>query len=481
MNLKTLTADKLVPLYKNRDLTVTEVIQSVYEEIERVDKSFRAFISLSPERALDEARRLDSKIASGEPVEPLAGVPVAIKDNIAVRDMPTTCGSRILEGYIPPYTATAVERLRSAGAIVVGKTNCDEFAMGSTTENSGYFVTRNPHNLERVPGGSSGGSAVSVASGTSLIALGSDTGGSVRTPASFCGVVGIKPTYGRVSRYGLVAFASSLDQIGTFSKSVRESAQTLEVICGYDHFDSTSADTPLDELVKHLDQPIKGTRVGVPKEYFIGGLDPEVKTKIEAGIRIYETLGCEMQEISLPHTEYAVATYYLIATAEASSNLARYDGVRYGLRDGGNATLQNMYRHTRHNGFGAEVKRRILLGTYALSAGYYDAYYLKALKVRTLILKDFQNAFRSVDIILTPTSPTVAFKIGEKTADPLSMYLSDIFTITCNLAGLPGISIPCGKDSEGLPVGMQLLANHFQESLLLRVAHHFEKAGGFAV
>jgi aspartyl-tRNA(Asn)/glutamyl-tRNA(Gln) amidotransferase subunit A len=481
MNLKNITADKLVPLFKNRDLTVTEVIQSVFEEIERTDKSVRAFLSLCPERALDEARRLDSKIAAGEPVEPLAGVPVAIKDNIAVRDLPATCGSRILEGYIPPYTATAVERLRSAGAIVVGKTNCDEFGMGSTTENSGYVVTRNPHNLDRVPGGSSGGSAVSVASGTSLIALGSDTGGSVRTPASFCGVVGVKPTYGRVSRYGLVAFASSLDQIGTFSKSVRESAQTLEIICGFDHFDSTSSDTQLDDFVKHLDQPIKGTRVGVPREYFIGGLDPEVKAKIEAGIRIYESLGCEVQEISLPHTEYAVATYYLIATAEASSNLARYDGVRYGLREGDNSSLQNMYRHTRHNGFGAEVKRRILLGTYALSAGYYDAYYLKALKVRTLILKDFQHAFRSVDVILTPTSPTVAFKIGEKTADPLSMYLSDIFTITCNLAGLPGISIPCGKNSEGLPVGMQLLADHFQESLLLRVAHHFEKAGGFAV
>jgi aspartyl-tRNA(Asn)/glutamyl-tRNA(Gln) amidotransferase subunit A len=320
-----------------------------------------------------------------------------------------------------------------------------------------------------------------VASGTSLIALGSDTGGSVRTPAAFCGVVGIKPTYGRVSRYGLVAFASSLDQIGSFSKSVRESAQTLEIICGFDHFDSTSADSAIDDFVAQLDQPIKGTRVGVPKEYFIGGLDPEVKAKIEAGIRVYESLGCEIEEISLPHTEYAVATYYLIATAEASSNLARYDGVRYGLRDGGDSSLQEMYRRTRHSGFGSEVKRRILLGTYALSAGYYDAYYLKALKVRTLILSDFQNAFRSVDVILTPTSPTAAFKIGEKTADPLSMYLSDIFTITCNLAGLPGISIPCGKNSQALPVGMQLLGNHFQEALLLRLAHHFEKAGGFTV
>jgi len=424
---------------------------------------------------------MDERIASGEPVGPLAGVPVAIKDNIAIRDIQTTCGSRILEGYVSPYTATAVERLRGAGAIVIGKTNLDEFAMGSSTENSAFFVTRNPHDLNRVPGGSSGGSAASVASGTSILALGSDTGGSVRTPASFCGVVGVKPSYGRVSRYGLVAFASSLDQIGTLSKSVRESAQMLEVICGFDHFDSTSADQAVDEFVKNLDPPIKDVRIGVPKEYFIGGIDPEVKSRVEAGIRVYESLGCDIQEISLPHTEYAIAAYYLIATAEASSNLARYDGVRYGLRKAGNAALQEMYRETRHSGFGKEVKRRILLGTYALSAGYYDAYYVKALKVRTLILRDFQQAFERVDVILTPTLPTVAFKIGEKTADPLSMYLSDIFTITCNLAGLPGISIPCGKNSEGLPIGLQLMANHFRESLMLRVAHQFEKAGGFNI
>jgi aspartyl-tRNA(Asn)/glutamyl-tRNA(Gln) amidotransferase subunit A len=480
MNLKNITADKLVALYQNRDLSVTEVIKSVYEEIDRVDGSVKAFLSVSPERAFDEARRLDAKIAAGEPLDPLAGVPVAIKDNIAVRDMPMTCASRVLEGYIPPYTATAVERLRGAGAIIVGKVNCDEFAMGSTTENSGFQITRNPHNLDRVPGGSSGGSAASVASGTSLIALGSDTGGSVRTPAAFCGVVGVKPTYGRVSRYGLVAFGSSLDQIGPLSKTVRESAQALEIIAGFDHFDSTSADTAVDEFVKHLDQPIKGIKIGIPKEYFIPGLDAEVRSKIEAGIRLFENLGCEIHDISLPHTEYAVATYYLIATAEASSNLARYDGVRYGPRGSGNS-LQEMYRSTRHDGFGKEVKRRILLGTYALSAGYYDAYYLKALKVRTLMLKDFQQAFGSVDVILTPTSPTVAFRIGEKTNDPLAMYLSDIFTITQPLAGVPAISVPCGKNSENLPVGMQLIANHFQESLLLNVAHHFEKAGGFTV
>jgi aspartyl-tRNA(Asn)/glutamyl-tRNA(Gln) amidotransferase subunit A len=480
MNLKNITADRLVALYRNRDLSVTEVIKSVYEEIGRVDGSVKAFLSVCPDRALDEARRLDAKIAAGEPLDPLAGVPVAIKDNMAVRDMPMTCASRVLEGYIPPYTATAVERMRGAGAIIVGKVNCDEFAMGSTTENSGFQITHNPHNLDRVPGGSSGGSAASVASGTSLIALGSDTGGSVRTPAAFCGVVGLKPTYGRVSRYGLVAFGSSLDQIGPLSKSVRESAQTLEIIAGFDHFDSTSADTAIDEFVKHLDQPIKGLKIGIPTEYFIPGLDAEVRSKIEAGIRVYENLGCEIQEISLPHTEYAVATYYLIATAEASSNLARYDGVRYGPRGSGNS-LQEMYRHTRHDGFGKEVKRRILLGTYALSAGYYDAYYLKALKVRTLMLKDFQKAFENVDVILTPTSPTVAFRIGEKTNDPLSMYLSDIFTITQALAGVPAISVPCGKNSENMPVGMQLIANHFQESLLLNVAHQFEKAGGFTV
>jgi aspartyl-tRNA(Asn)/glutamyl-tRNA(Gln) amidotransferase subunit A len=481
MKLTDITADKLVSLYKNRDLTVTEVIANVYEEIERADKDIRAFISIFPDRALEEARRMDAKIAAGEPLEPLAGVPTAIKDNMTIRDTKTTCGSRILENYIPPYTATAVERLRSAGAIVIGKTNCDEFAMGSSTENSGFFVTRNPHNFERVPGGSSGGSAASVASGTSLIALGSDTGGSIRTPASFCGVVGIKPTYGRVSRYGLVAFASSLDQIGPLTKTVRECAQTLEVICGFDHFDSTSADTAVPEFTKNLDQPIKGTRIGIPKEYFVGGLDPTVKAKIEAGMRLYEEMGCQLHEISLPHTEYAIATYYLIATAEASSNLARFDGVRYGLREGGNSALQDMYRKTRHTGFGKEVKRRILLGTYALSAGYYDAYYLKALKVRTLMLRDFQKAFEQVDVILTPTSPTVAFKIGEKTGDPLSMYLSDIFTITLNLAGLPGISIPCGKNSENLPIGMQLIANHFEEGLLMTLAHQFEKAGGFSV
>jgi aspartyl-tRNA(Asn)/glutamyl-tRNA(Gln) amidotransferase subunit A len=476
MNLKNITADKLVTLYQNRDITVTEVINAVFDEIERSDKNVHAFITTCRDRAFEDARRLDDRIAAGERLEPLAGIPVAIKDNIVLRDVANTCGSKILEGYVPPYTATAVERLRGAGAIIVGKTNLDEFAMGSSTENSGFFVTRNPHNLDCVPGGSSGGSAAAVAAGMSLIALGSDTGGSIRMPASFCGVVGMKPTYGRVSRYGLVAYASSLDQIGPFAKSVRECAQVLSVICGFDPYDSTSADVPVEAFAQEIDEPLKDVRIGVPKEYFVPGLDPEVKARFEECIKVYENLGCKIEEISLPHTEYAIAAYYLIATAEASSNLARYDGVRYGLRMGGEAGLADMYRKTRMAGFGKEVKRRILLGTYALSAGYYDAYYLKALKVRTLILRDFQNAFERVDLILTPTCPTVAFRIGEKMDDPLSMYLSDIFTITCNLAGLPGISVPAGTNSVGLPIGVQLLGNHFQESLLLRAAHNFETA-----
>jgi len=476
MNLKSMTADKLVGLYRNHDLSVTEVIQSVFDEIERSDKNIRAFLSLCKDRAFEDARRIDARIASGEELEPLAGVPVAIKDNMALRDAVTTCGSKILDGYVPPYTATAVERLRGAGAIVVGKTNLDEFAMGSSTENSGFFVTRNPHNLDYVPGGSSGGSAAAVAGGMSVIALGSDTGGSIRTPASFCGVVGVKPTYGRVSRYGLVAYASSLDQIGPFANSVRDCAQVLSIISGFDPYDSTSADVPVDPFQREIEQPLDNVRIGIPKEYFVPGLDPEVKERFQGAIKTFEKLGCKIDDISLPHTEYAVATYYLIATAEASSNLARYDGVRYGIREGGESSLAEMYRKTRMKGFGKEVKRRILLGTYALSAGYYDAYYLKALKVRTLILQDFQKAFEHVDLILTPTSPTAAFRIGEKTSDPLSMYLSDIFTITCNLAGLPGISVPAGKNSQALPIGVQLLGNHFQEALMLRAAYNFERA-----
>ena len=407
MNLKNITADRLVSLYANRDLSVTEVITSVFDEIDRSDGNIHAFITLCRERALEEARRTDSRIAAEEPLSALTGVPVAIKDNMNLRDVPTTCGSKMLANYVPPYTATAVERLRSAGAIIIGKTNMDEFAMGSSTENSSFFVTRNPHDLERVPGGSSGGSAASVAAGMSLIALGSDTGGSIRQPASFCGVVGMKPTYGRVSRYGLVAYASSLDQIGPFTKSVRECAQVLETIvrlrslrfdiCGYSGRFICESPGSADE-----GHPNRNPARILSSD----GMDPEVKANVESAIRRYETMGCKIEEIRLPHTEHAVATYYLIATAEASSNLARYDGVRYGLREGGTGGLAEMYRKTRMTGFGKEVKRRILLGTYALSAGYYDAYYLKALKVRTLILQDFQKAFEKVNIILTPTTPT---------------------------------------------------------------------------
>lgn len=479
MNLKNLTVDKLGALYRNREMTATDVIRSLYDEIERIDDDLHVYLTTCREVALSEARRVDEMIEAGASLPVLAGIPVAIKDNMAIRDVRMTCGSRILGDYVPPYTSTAVERLRNAGAIVIGKTNLDEFAMGSSTENSGFFPTRNPHDRDRVPGGSSGGSAASVASGLSLLALGSDTGGSIRQPASFCGVVGLKPTYGRVSRYGLVAFASSLDQIGPFSKTVRESAQLLGTISGFDPLDSTSADVPTNEWMNFLEEKVDGTRIGIPKEYFIEGLDAEVKNQVESGIKILEGIGCRLEEVSLPHTEFAVATYYLIATAEASSNLARYDGVRYGLRVSDGAGLQDMYRRTRITGFGGEVKRRLLLGTYALSAGYYDAYYLKAQKVRTLILRDFQEAFQEVDLIVTPTAPTTAFKIGEKIEDPLAMYLSDIFTITCNLAGLPGISVPCGKDACRMPVGMQLIGNHFREDQVLRTAHHFEEAGGF--
>lgn len=477
MNLRQLTADRLVSLYRNRDLSVSEVIQNTLGHIEEQDRETQAFLTVTRDRAIEEARRMDARIAAGEPLEPLAGVPIAIKDNLTTRDIPTTCGSKILSGYVPPYGATAVERLRAAGAIVIGKTNCDEFAMGSSTENSAYQVTRNPFDPTRVPGGSSGGSAAAVATGMSLLALGSDTGGSVRQPAAFCGIVGLKPSYGRVSRYGLVAFASSLDQVGTLTKTVRESALMLGIIGGHDPYDSTSSSAPIEDFTDALDKPIAGTRVGIPREYFEAGLDPEVKERVESGIRQLERLDCKIEDIRLPHTEYAIATYYLIATSEASSNLARYDGVRYGSRAKAD-TLGEMYRRTRMEGFGREVKLRILLGTFALSSGYYDAYYLKALKVRTLIARDFAEAFDKVDVIATPTSPTFPFRIGEKSNDPLSMYLSDIYTITCNLAGLPGIALPCGRNAEGLPASLQLIGNRFDEARLLRVAHQFERAHG---
>jgi aspartyl-tRNA(Asn)/glutamyl-tRNA(Gln) amidotransferase subunit A len=406
-------------------------------------------------------------------------VPIAVKDNICTRGIPTTCGSRILENFTPIYDATAVERLTAAGAVIVGKTNLDEFAMGSSTENSAFGPTRNPWDPERVPGGSSGGSACAVAAGMVPMALGSETGGSVRQPAALCGVPGLKPTYGRVSRYGLVAFASSLDQIGPFGRTVEDIALLLDAIAGYDRRDSTSATVPAGNAAAALAEGIQGIRVGVPREYFSGGLDPQVGQAVEEAVKLLETLGARTRSVSLPHTEYAIPTYYLVATAEASSNLARYDGVRYGLRAGSERELRSMYRRTRSQGFGREVKQRIMLGTYALSAGYYDAYYLKAMKCRSLIRRDFDEAFKEVDVLATPTTPTQAFRLGEKTARPLDMYLSDIYTVTSNLAGVPSISVPCGWSRERLPLGLQIVGPHFEEPRVLRVAHAYEQARRF--
>jgi aspartyl-tRNA(Asn)/glutamyl-tRNA(Gln) amidotransferase subunit A len=425
------------------------------------------------------AEEIDRAVDGGEQLPPLAGAVIAVKDNMVMRGVRTTAGSRILFNYKPPYTATAVERLQAAGAVIVGKTNLDEFAMGSSTENSAYGPVKNPWDTTRVPGGSSGGSAVAVAAGMAMGALGSDTGGSVRQPASLSGVVGLKPTYGRVSRYGLIAFGSSLDQIGPFANSVEDVARILGVIAGRDPNDSTSSEVAVDDYVASIADDIRGLRVGVPREYYSAGLDPEVKEKVEAAIKKLEEMGAEIIEISLRHTEYAVPVYYLIATAEASSNLARYDGVRYGFRAEEASTLKAMYSRTRDQGFGAEVKRRIMLGTYALSAGYYDQYYGKAQKVRALIERDFRDAFAMCDVIATPTSPTPAFKLGEKTDDPLEMYLSDIYTITANLAGVPGLSLPCGLSSSGLPIGIQLIGKQFDEARLLRAAHNLEQALGF--
>jgi aspartyl-tRNA(Asn)/glutamyl-tRNA(Gln) amidotransferase subunit A len=405
----------------------------------------------------------------------LFGVPLAIKDNICTKGTLTTCSSKILSNFIPPYESTVTSRLIGQGYILIGKTNMDEFAMGSSTENSGFHVTRNPYDLERIPGGSSGGSAAAVAADECIAALGSDTGGSIRQPAAFCGVVGLKPTYGRVSRYGLVAFASSLDQIGTLTKTVKDSALLMNVISGHDPRDSTSAPVPVPDFTAAIGQDIKGIRLGVPKEYFIEGIEKEVELSVKGAIRKLEDLGAIPVEISLPHTGYAIATYYILATSEASSNLARYDGVKYGFRAEGKDLL-DIYRNTRAQGFGAEIKRRIMLGTYALSSGYYEAYYKKAQQVRTLIKKDFERAFQEVDVIVTPTSPTVAFKVGEKSADPLQMYLSDIFTISVNLAGVPGISIPCGFTEKNLPIGLQLIGRHFDEESLLKVAYAYEQA-----
>ncbi|MBI2956442.1 MAG: Asp-tRNA(Asn)/Glu-tRNA(Gln) amidotransferase subunit GatA [Acidobacteria bacterium] len=481
MDVATLTIEKVQELLRGRAVTARELAEQHLARIEARNRELGAFLSLCPERALAQAEGIDRKISAGELLPPLAGVPVAIKDVIVTRGVPTTAGSRILENYRPPYDATAVARLEQAGAVILGKTNCDEFAMGSSTENSGYFPCRNPADLERVPGGSSGGSAAAVADGLAVAALGSDTGGSIRQPAGFCGIVGLMGTYGRVSRYGLIAFASSLDHIGPLTRTVRDAAVMLGVIAGRDPNDSTSADVPVPDYAAALERPVRGLKLGVPKEYFGAGLDAEVRAQVEKGIARLGELGCEVREVSLPHTDFAIACYYIIATAEASSNLARYDGVRYALRAPEAETLEAMYHRTRGRGFGAEVKRRIMLGTYALSAGYYEAYYLKAQKVRALLYRDFVEAFQQVDAIVTPTSPTPAFKLGEKTDDPLEMYLADIYTVTGDLAGVPGLSVPCGKTKAGLPVGLQLFTRHFDEARLLQLAHAFEEAGGFAL
>ncbi len=458
------------------ELGAEALVRSYLARIDAIDPKLGAYLTVTRDAALARAQAVDRRIAKGEPLGPLDGIPLAIKDVICTKGVRTSCGSKILAGFIPPYDATVILRLQAAGAIVLGKTNMDEFAMGSSTENSAFFPTRNPWDPERVPGGSSGGSAAAVAGDLCAGALGTDTGGSIRQPAALSGVVGLKPTYGRVSRYGLVAFASSLDQIGPLTKDVRDAALLLEAIAGHDPLDSTSADLPIPDYQAILGEGIEGLRIGVPDEYFVEGMDPEVESAVTEGIRVLEKLGARVERVSLPHTKYAVATYYLIAPAEASSNLARYDGVKYGLRAPGGKDLIQMYGRTRAEGFGREVKRRIMLGTYALSAGYYEAYYGRAQRVRTLIKRDFEATFEKVDLIVTPTSPSAAFRLGEKTADPLEMYLSDIFTISVNLAALPAISIPCGFSSRGLPIGLQLIGRAFDEATLLRAAHAYEQA-----
>jgi aspartyl-tRNA(Asn)/glutamyl-tRNA(Gln) amidotransferase subunit A len=474
MNLDLLTIDAARSAVQERKTSAALLAESFYAKIQSDDPKIGAFLTLCKDRALAKALEMDALAAKGEKLPPLGGVPVAIKDVMVTKGVRTTAGSKILGNYIPPYDCTAVARLEAAGAVVLGKLNCDEFAMGSSNENSAWKPVHNPRDLTRVPGGSSGGSAAAVAADMAVATLGSDTGGSIRQPASFCGVVGMMPTYGRVSRYGLIAFASSLDHIGPLTKTVKDAATMLRTIAGRDPMDSTSADVPVPDYVAELENPVRGLKIGVAKEYLGEGLDKEVRSAIEAAIQKLAQQGCEIVEVSLPHTKYAIPTYYIVATAEASSNLARFDGVRYGYRANDARTLSEMYRRSRDQGFGAEVKRRIMLGTYALSAGYYDAYYLKAQRVRTLLTRDFEEAFKKVDAIVAPVSPTAAFKLGEKVDDPLAMYLADIYTVTADLAGIPGISVPCGETKEKLPIGLQILGRHFDESTILRVAQASE-------
>ena len=469
------TIGELAAQYRSGEATPTRVVEDYLQRIGALDSKVRAYLTLTQESAIAQAEAAEKRLRAGKPLGLLDGVPLAIKDVICTKGVRTTCGSRILEQFVPPYDATVMARLNAAGAVMLGKTNMDEFAMGSSTENSAFYPTRNPWDLARVSGGSSGGSAAAVAADLAAGALGSDTGGSIRQPAAFCGTVGVKPTYGRVSRYGLVAFASSLDQIGPFARDVRDAALLLGAIAGHDPLDSTSTDVPVPDYLAALGQGIEGLRVGIPSEYFIEGMDPEVEKAVGTAVEVLKGLGAKTETVSLPHTDYALATYYLIAPAEASSNLARYDGVKYGYRAPGGKDLIQMYGRTRAEGFGAEVKRRIMLGTYALSAGYYEAYYGKAQRVRTLVRRDFQQAFDRVDVLACPTAPNVAFKLGEK-EDPLQMYLCDIFTIPVNLAGLPGLSLPCGFTQGGLPIGLQLIGKAFDESTLLRAAHTYEQA-----
>ncbi|MCU0557113.1 MAG: Asp-tRNA(Asn)/Glu-tRNA(Gln) amidotransferase subunit GatA [Desulfobacterales bacterium] len=479
MKLHELTIHQARERLKRREITAVALTEALLERITAVDPRVKAFITVAADSALAEARTADQSLAGGSG-GPLTGIPLAVKDLICTRGLRTTCASRILENFVPPYDAEVIRRLQQAGAILLGKLNMDEFAMGSSTENSGFFATRNPWDLTRTPGGSSGGSAAAVAADLCLGALGSDTGGSIRQPAAHCGVVGLKPTYGRVSRYGLVAFASSLDQIGPLAKNVTDAALLLNAIAGHDPQDSTSVPEAVSDYTTFLQKGLRGVTVGIPREYqAAAGLDPEVAAAVEAAVAVLRDLGAECVEVSLPHAAYAVAAYYVIAPSEASSNLARYDGVKYGLRDSAKTDLIEMYRSTRSKGFGAEVQRRIIIGTYCLSAGYYDAYYGKASQVRTLITADFKEAFRRCDVLISPVAPTPAFKIGEKTDDPLTMYLSDMFTLSANLAGIPGMSVPCGFSAAGLPIGLQLLGPHFSEGPLLRVAFNFEQATVF--
>jgi aspartyl-tRNA(Asn)/glutamyl-tRNA(Gln) amidotransferase subunit A len=471
-----LTIARIQAGLKARRFSAVELAEAALQHAASENPKTGAYLRFSPERALAAARRVDEQLARGADPGPLAGVPVAVKDVILTAGLRTTCASKMLANYTPPYDATAIARLEAAGGVIIGKTNCDEFAMGSSTENSAFGPVRNPRALDRVPGGSSGGSAAAVAQGTAVVALGSDTGGSIRQPASFCGVVGVTPTYGRVSRYGLVAFASSLDHIGPFGRTVRDAAVLLGVIAGRDELDATSAFAPVPDYQAALDVPVKGMKIGLPREYF-EGLRAEVGDRIAGAVEVLKSLGCEVRDIAMPHTKYAISSYYIICTAEASANLARYDGVRYTMRSPHSETLTDMYRNTRGEGFGAECKRRIMLGTYVLSAGYYDAYYLKAQKVRALVARDFAEAFREVDAVVTPVSPFPAFKLGEKMDNPLDMYLSDIYTITGSLAGIPCMSVPCGNTAAGLPVGMQILTRHFDEAGMFRLAGAYEAAG----